>query len=772
MNRRFRRQGWQLLSGGAIALGVAILLKLGVFQPLEQAAYLSLLNLRGILSWDDRLVLIKIDDSSIQQIGRFPWSRKQYTKLLQVLSKADPSVVTLDLVFSESSPDDAAFARAMSEYGRVVLAQANNGAEFRLSPVATLETSAIAVGHILRMESSDGITRSVPTSVQNVPTLGLATVQAYSLVREKIAIDHLSDRVWINWVSPVHHIPQYSFVDVIQGKVPAQAFHNKIVLVGVTASAIDPLVTPYDRNPPASGVHLHATVINNLLRQNSLWQCPRIWFPFFLLIGGPVFSLLLSRYRYSYQLLIWLSACAGWVALGVIAFRANIWLPTTMPLTLLTVTLLTVSFSQRLRMNSLLQRQIQHLWQTYHHDLIEPRFQHSRLAPLPLEEELESSQSVNQLAMLAEQFGRSQSTQAAIAHSLSVGLLATDLDGMVWFCNPTATTWLNIQPGEQLTARLIPDWLDADQWQASLRTLQHLAVSPLLLQRGDRWYELKLEPLIYTPARLQPHSQQNRVPDGILLVLTDVTLQKQAEITLENQVQELHRLSQLKDDFLSTVSHELRSPMANIQMAIELLKISTSAESSKRYLKILQDECKREMDLINDLLDLQRLEAGVQTFTAEPIVLADWLPPVIEGFYERAEAHHQTLELELAPQLPAIVSDQASLQRVMMELVNNACKYTPPEGQIKVSASSTASHMELVVSNSGSEIPDSELPRIFEKFYRVPQSDPWKRGGTGLGLALVKKLVECLGGSIAVRSGAGQTTFTISLPITHSSSTR
>lgn len=763
MNRRFRKHRWRLLPGGAIALGIAILLKLGVFQPLEHIAYLSLLNLRGALTWDSRLVLVKIDDPSIQQIGRFPWSRQQYTELLNVLSKADPSVIAFDLVFSESSPEDAAFARAMNQYGRVVLAQANNGAEFRLSPVTSLEAAAIATGHILHTENSDGITRSVPTTVQNVPTLGLATVQAYSLVREKIAVEHLRDRIWINWVSPVRHMPQYSFVDVIQGKVPVQALQDKIVLVGVTASAIDPLVTPYDRNPPASGVHLHATLINNLLQHNPLWQCPRTWFPFLLLIGGPGFSLFLSRYRYPTQVAIWLVAGMAWVLVGVVAFRANIWLPMAMPLTLLTGTLVAVNVSQRLRINALLQRQIQHVWQTYHHDLVELRAGYSHLATLPWEAP-ELPESIQQLAALAEQFGRSQSTQAAIAHSLSAGLVATDLDGIVWFCNPTATEWLHVHSGDQLAAQLIPAWLNADQWQ----TLRQSNATPMQLQRGDRWYELKLEPLLYTPSRLQPSPQRHPDPDGLLLVLTDITLQKQAELTLENQVNELHRLSQLKDDFLSTVSHELRSPMANIQMGIELLKISKSAESSQRYLKILQDECKREMDLINDLLDLQRLEAGAQTFTAEPILLEDWLPPVIEGFYERAEAHHQTLELHLAPQLPAIVSDQVSLQRVMMELVNNACKYTPPEGQIKVSASLTASHMELAVSNSGSEIPDNELPRIFEKFYRVPQSDPWKRGGTGLGLALVKKLVECLGGSISVQSAAGQTTFTVFLPIASS----
>ncbi|MEX0270626.1 sensor histidine kinase [Leptolyngbyaceae cyanobacterium UHCC 1019] len=112
-----------------------------------------------------------------------------------------------------------------------------------------------------------------------------------------------------------------------------------------------------------------------------------------------------------------------------------------------------------------------------------------------------------------------------------------------------------------------------------------------------------------------------------------------------------------------------------------------------------------------------------------------------------------------------LVSDQPSLERVLVELVNNACKYTPPDGHIQVTADSTTSHVQLAIRNSGSEIPETELLRIFEKFYRVPHADPWKRGGTGLGLALVKKLVESLGGSIHVTSSLGQNTFTVRLPL-------
>jgi signal transduction histidine kinase len=115
--------------------------------------------------------------------------------------------------------------------------------------------------------------------------------------------------------------------------------------------------------------------------------------------------------------------------------------------------------------------------------------------------------------------------------------------------------------------------------------------------------------------------------------------------------------------------------------------------------------------------------------------------------------------------LPHVFSDQASLDRVFAELLNNACKYTPPGQQISVSAiAPNPDQVQITVTNSGIEIPAAELPRIFDKFYRVPSADPWKQGGTGLGLALVQKLLWHIGGEILVESANNQTAFTVSLP--------
>ncbi len=234
------------------------------------------------------------------------------------------------------------------------------------------------------------------------------------------------------------------------------------------------------------------------------------------------------------------------------------------------------------------------------------------------------------------------------------------------------------------------------------------------------------------------------------------------------QVVELERLNRLKDDFLSTVSHELRTPMANIKLATDLLEMQLQAidllpfdmenlprtpmPPILRYFQILKEESTREMDLINDLLDLTRIDAETEPLNLTPIPLQTWIPHVIESFETRTQEQQQVLVVDLPADLPLITTDLSYLQRILHELLNNACKYTPSGETIRISANYHADQVQLVITNSGVEIPLEEHDRIFERFYRIPNNDPWKYGGTGLGLALVKKLVDCLHGSIQMRS--------------------
>lgn len=239
------------------------------------------------------------------------------------------------------------------------------------------------------------------------------------------------------------------------------------------------------------------------------------------------------------------------------------------------------------------------------------------------------------------------------------------------------------------------------------------------------------------------------------------------------QVQELERLNRLKDDFLSTVSHELRTPMSNIKMAAQMLEIILKRtdilqtnDRASQYLQILNHECQRETNLINDLLNLSRLDAKVEPLMMTTLDLHIWIPAIAEPFEERTRQQQQQLCLQIPTELPSITTDLQYLERILAELLQNACKYTPAGETIAVAVQKQPpDSLQITVTNSGVEISAKELPYVFDKFYRVPNNDPWKHGGTGLGLSLVKKLVERLQGQITVQSRERRVQFTLTLPL-------
>ena len=368
-----------------------------------------------------------------------------------------------------------------------------------------------------------------------------------------------------------------------------------------------------------------------------------------------------------------------------------------------------------------------------------------------------------QLQALNAELKKSEEQFRSLSACSPVGIFRTDIEGCCTYINSLCQATHNFTLGESLAevwSRSVHpeerDWVLTDWSARTLKGQEYESEFRLLTQEGIvRWVHVRSSPMF----------SERRELIGHVGTLEDVTERKRAEEARQKQA-ELERLNQLKDEFLNTVSHDLRTPMTNIKMALCMLKVSPTIEKIHYYVEILQAECDREIELLNDILDLQRLEAASYCLSLSDVVnLQEWLPNVVERFTARTQERQQTLQVNLTPDIPPLLSDSASLERMLPELLNNACKYTPCGGEIGLSVcyKSTEAVTIFTISNP-TEIPADQLPRIFEKFYRVPNADPWKQGGTGLVLALVKKLVERLQGTIKVESSNGWTTFTVVLP--------
>lgn len=243
----------------------------------------------------------------------------------------------------------------------------------------------------------------------------------------------------------------------------------------------------------------------------------------------------------------------------------------------------------------------------------------------------------------------------------------------------------------------------------------------------------------------------------------------------------LELLNELKENFIRSISYELCTPLTNMRRAVEMLsslvcscqrddiQLEVSPNQQPLWqtldhsLQILREEWQREFDLVSDLLNFHGWETFTLSLPLSPIDLKQWLPELVNGFSDQSVRQKQILSCEVSSLVSSVVSHKPSLEQIVTELLTNACKFSPPDSWIAVTAEVQEENLVINVTNTGVTILSEEFDRIFQPFYRIPHPNYCNYSGTGLGLAVVKKLVHALGGEIRVQSGARKTTFTVTL---------
>ena len=223
-----------------------------------------------------------------------------------------------------------------------------------------------------------------------------------------------------------------------------------------------------------------------------------------------------------------------------------------------------------------------------------------------------------------------------------------------------------------------------------------------------------------------------------------------------------------KDSFLATISHELRTPLSPILTWTRMLREHRlDAEKTARAIEIIERNADLQATLIEDLLDVSRIVAGKLTLEVRPVVLADVVEHAIETVRPAAEAKNIRLQVVLDTSLAPIPADPDRLQQVFWNLLSNAVKFTPRDGRVHVVLERVNSHVEIAVSDTGQGIPADQIPHLFERFWQADTSSTRTNPGLGLGLGIVRHLVELHGGTVVAESpGQGEgSTFTVKLPV-------
>ncbi len=237
---------------------------------------------------------------------------------------------------------------------------------------------------------------------------------------------------------------------------------------------------------------------------------------------------------------------------------------------------------------------------------------------------------------------------------------------------------------------------------------------------------------------------------GTLLVHRDITKE--------------YEVAQMKSEFVSTVSHELRTPLASVLGFTELLLTKElKPERKTKYLQTIYKEAKRLTSLINDFLDIQRMESQKQTYEKKYIDITSILQNVIELQEVNTSLHKIHLSVELEE--TTILGDRNKIEQVFINLLSNAIKYSPNGGNIFIRIYGSRNMVSIDFKDEGLGIPEEAIPNLFQQFYRVDNSDRRRIGGTGLGLAIVKEIVKAHNGNISVSSKYGKgSTFTTQFP--------
>ncbi len=330
----------------------------------------------------------------------------------------------------------------------------------------------------------------------------------------------------------------------------------------------------------------------------------------------------------------------------------------------------------------------------------------------------------------------------AVAREMRTGIAVLDADGRVQYVNPffeRSFQAASPAPGRHISEILKnPTLLEAVECYIGKGTDKggvcvdgEGCPGEIEIDEAERALNIRMVPLSDDGAR------------SLLIFLRDITEEKRVET--------------IKKDFVANVSHELRTPLASIKGYSEaLLDDDTDKARQREFLEIIDRHATRMSRIIDDLLILSRLESSAVSLDSAPVDIADLIRSTLKGCLKQASDKSITISSDLPETLPGVMGDRDRLEQVVVNLLDNAIKYTPAGGSVSISAVDLGGEVRVDVSDTGIGIPEDDISRIFERFYRVDKARSRALGGTGLGLAIVKHIIQGHNGRLEVRSRLGK----------------
>jgi signal transduction histidine kinase/CHASE2 domain-containing sensor protein len=814
----------------ALVLIISLLLVVIVnwFVPSLSAASVNMLfRLRGELKAPDDVVIVAIDDDSLQRVGQWPWPRSMMAGVLDKLTQARPLCVGLDIIYTEPSvpEEDRRLVAAIARNGHIILpvqlyerqSKEDSGrlTTAWLRPLPELARVARALGHAHVSPGVDGMVRSIQLSktddqANRIWAFGLEAVRVAEHIpeadlKEETGLFRFGDyripvndeatgptlhgvtilrqnEMLINYAGPARSFRYYSIADLIDDKIPLSAFTDKIVLIGAAAESMgDTRVAPFmhygaqhsQGGQEMPGVEIHANIINTIRSQIS-FQPLSDWLAFVAALVVILLSALTIRWFDGWSQIIALGLILLSIVAGsLIAFsRYQIIPPLPVMLTgfvavipLLLNRALTASRELDLKLAALASSQKGFLSANA---LSTKDFINNQLGlglPQSLARKMRAVDNLT-IELLAH-----MSFINRILSSMGEAVLVIDQTGRIVFANRKAELLFDHGQTELVGANFADFVIEhgtIDQLKLH-EAIKYATTKPQLQLEFEmpgaqpRYYSLLLSALvtnsdaITAPDRRSEDVSEDPLPAGnavgVVALISDIT--KRVE------------LDQMKTETLQLVSHELRTPLTSIQgLSDVLIKFPVAADETREILRTINSEAVRLSETINRYLDLTRLESGAQPLHLTPVSCQQLIAGCLHNLSLFAAERKIMLTPRVDPNVPVLQVDAQLLTQAVNNLLSNAIKYSPPETEVIIAVELDHTGVKISVRDQGFGIPEEERERIFQKFYRLEREMVSGIVGTGLGLPLVKEIVEQHSGRITFESApATGSTFTIHLPI-------
>jgi CHASE2 domain-containing sensor protein/signal transduction histidine kinase len=752
----------------------------------DRLVYDRLLTLQSQPLADD-IAIVSIDDDSISERGRWPWSRSLQARLIDAVARAGAAAIVYDVLLTEPSVGDIALAQALRSAPTYLplFVDPHSGGEV-IRPVPELARAAAGIGRIDVEPDTDGIVRGVALreSAGGASWPYIVVPLLADIRSGKIAIangryraepeatlapaaassddpaERNRSRVLIPFSAQIARDGSFSARQLLDGQVPAGALSGKIVFVGLTASGLlTHLATPISgRWGPTSDTLLHANVLSALLKGRAIRPADPHWLlaaslvPLAVLLAGFLF---LSPWR---TLLLTSGLAVTSLLFGTALLQfASVWVS---PVPALIALLIVYPLWSWRRLEMTMWRLQRELLRLADDGDILPGIS---VSP----RDVRGDALERHIALVEQAADRLQDMKRFVwdcLNSLPEPILIADKVGTICIANKAAHAHFARVGSRPPEGRSLTDALGE---MAFIKTMGEETVSDAEIQA--RWPEV-LDPTdlprVWTVKRgIEVRDRTGR--DYLLRYARCRNARGEASgywLAGLVEVTALHSAEQAREDALRLLSHDMRSPHASVLALVEEEMGTTRSERVRTLLEHIERYTRRALTLADDFVQLTRAES--QTYIFEPVNLADVVLDASDEIWPQARAKRIRVETQFDGDMHWIRADRSLMTRAVTNLLNNAVKYSPADTVVQVSVTSSASEgIACRIVDQGYGMGEEARAHLFERFrrFRVPGQPPTQ--GAGLGMALVKTVVTRHEGDVKVESEAGRgTVVTVMLP--------